>query len=86
MYFMNIFRRLIYIILHKKLQTFSLLPEKMLCKLINTLKDACLLRLSKLRVHSLETEQNENVFKRDLFDDSDGTYMTSLEIMFLTKE
>ena len=37
-------------------------------------------------VQSLQTEQNKNVFKRDLIDDSDGAHLTSFEIEFHTEE
>ena len=33
-----------------------------------------------------ETEQNKNVFKRDLNDDSDGAHLTSFGIEFHTEE
>ena len=37
-------------------------------------------------VQSLETEQNKNVFKRELNDDSDGAHLTSFGIEFQTEE
>ena len=37
-------------------------------------------------VQSLQTEQNKNVFKRDLDDDSDGAHLTSFGIEFHTEE
>ena len=37
-------------------------------------------------VQSLKTEQNKNVFKRDLNDDSDGAHLTSFGIEFHTEE
>ena len=37
-------------------------------------------------VHSLLAEQNKNVFKRDLNDDSDGAHLTSFGIEFHTEE
>ena len=40
----------------------------------------------KDNVQSLETEQNKNVFKRDLDDDSDGAHLTSFGIEFQTEE
>ena len=35
---------------------------------------------------SLYTEQNKNVFKRDLNDDSDGAHLTSFGMEFQTEE
>ena len=37
-------------------------------------------------VQSLQTEQNKNVFKRDLDDDGDGTHLTSFGMEFHTDE
>ena len=37
-------------------------------------------------VQSCKTEQNKNVFKRDLYDDSDGAHLTSFGIEFQTEE
>ena len=40
----------------------------------------------KENVHSLQTERNKCVFKRDLDYDSDGAHLSSLGIEFLTEE
>ena len=40
----------------------------------------------KVKVQSLQTEQNKYVFKRDLADDSDGAHLTSFRIHFQTEE
>ena len=40
----------------------------------------------KGKVQSLQTEQSEYVFKRDLNDDSDGAHLTSFGIEFQTEE
>ena len=40
----------------------------------------------KETVQSLLTEQNKNVIKRDLNDDSDGAHLTSFGIEFNTEE
>ena len=42
--------------------------------------------LIKDKVHSLKTEQNKYVLKRDLNDDSDGAHLTSFWIEFQTEE
>ena len=38
------------------------------------------------KVQSLQTEQNQYVFKQDLNDDSDGAHLTSFGIEFQTEE
>ena len=40
----------------------------------------------KEKVQSLENEQNKNVFKRGLDDDSDGAHLKSFGIEFQTEE
>ena len=40
----------------------------------------------KEKAKSLQTERNKYVFKRDLNDESDGAYLTSFGIEFLTEE
>ena len=42
--------------------------------------------LIKDTVQSLWTDQNKNVFKRELSDDSDGAHLTSFEIEFQIEE
>ena len=40
----------------------------------------------KDKVQSLKTERNKYVFKRDLFDDSDGAHLISFGMEFQTEE